>query len=102
MKHIKCGITLMLLSFIIACQPVPCQDNVNGTVKDLEGLDGCGLVIQLDNDQTLVPLNLDEFDLELADGTQVNLSYSLQKNAMGICMTGDIAKIDCIVIIPKR
>lgn len=82
----------------MACHNNPCPESVNGKVKDLAGLDGCGLIIELENGKKLIPMNLEAFEYNLVDGTEVRLHYSVQEDAMGICMAGDIIKINCMVL----
>jgi PKD repeat protein len=70
----------------------PCS--LYGTVADYTGLDGCGLVIQLDNGEVLEPQQIvPEFTLK--DGQRVVLSYTEIPSA-SICMVGKIVRIDCI------
>lgn len=70
----------------------PCS--LYGTVVDYTGLDGCGLVIQLDNGELLEPLQIvPEFTIK--DGQRVILSYTEIPSA-SICMVGKVVRIDCI------
>ena len=70
----------------------PCS--LYGTVVDYTGLDGCGLLIQLDNGEVLEPQQIvPEFTLK--DGQRVVLSYTEMPSA-SICMVGKIVRIDCI------
>ena len=98
MKYRKLITTAVLFTFLVACQNNPCPDGVNGILKDLEGLDGCGFVIEVENGKTLIPMNLEAFDIALSDGSEVLLSYAVQEDAIGICMAGDIVKIECIAL----
>ncbi|NRA91445.1 MAG: hypothetical protein HRU26_01975 [Psychroserpens sp.] len=83
---------------LTACGNDTCKDAVNGTIKNLEGLDGCGMVIQLENDKVIIPSNLEEFDLDFAEGLSISVAYTAQPDMMGICMAGEIVSIDCITI----
>jgi PKD repeat protein len=70
----------------------PCS--LYGTVVDYTGLDGCGLVIELDNGEVLEPQQIvPEFTLK--NGQRVVLSYT-GIPSMSICMVGKIVRIDCI------
>jgi PKD repeat protein len=69
--------------------------NEPGTVKDYTGLDGCGLLIVLDNGIVLEPAEIVP-DFVLYDGQRVQLSYTELKDRASICMAGVIARIDCI------
>ncbi|MBO6630583.1 MAG: hypothetical protein JJ936_03315 [Psychroserpens sp.] len=62
----------------------------------MNGLDGCNFVIELENNEILIPTNLEEFNIEVLDGASVSLTYALQEDVMGICMAGYIVKIECI------
>ena len=81
---------------IYAGQPQLC--NHTGTVKDYTGLDGCGMVIVLDNGTVLEPVEIVP-DFKLYDGQRVQLGYTELKDRASICMTGLIVRIDCIIEI---
>ena len=98
MKFNRLVTLIIFFMSLIACHNNPCPESVNGTVKDLAGLDGCGLIIELENGKKLIPMNLEAFEYNLVDGTEVRLHYSVQEDAMGICMAGDIIKINCMVL----
>jgi PKD repeat protein len=70
----------------------PCS--LYGTVADYTGLDGCGLVIKLDNGELLEPQQIVP-NFELKAGQRVMLSYTEIPYA-SICMAGKIVRIDCI------
>jgi PKD repeat protein len=71
----------------------PCS--LTGTVKDYTGLDGCGLMIVLDNGEALEPVEIvPGFALEA--GQRVRLSYTELTDRASICMAGKIVRIDCI------
>jgi PKD repeat protein len=70
-----------------------------GTVKDYTGLDGCGLIIKLDNGIVLEPVEIKQ-NFSLYDGQRVRLSYTELNNRASICMMGIIARINCISEIP--
>ena len=66
-----------------------------GTVRDYTGLDGCGLLIELDNGVVLEPAEVVP-NFVLHDGQRVRLGYTELKDRASICMTGLIVRIDCI------
>ncbi len=71
-----------------------CGELVQGTLKNLTGLDGCGFVIDLENGSRLEPESFPTgFDPQ--DGEQVKFSYTALDQA-SICMTGQPVKIHCI------
>jgi PKD repeat protein len=75
----------------------PCS--LYGTVMDYSGLDGCGLVISIDNGELLEPRQIvPEFTLK--EGQRVVLSYT-ETPSPSICMVGKTVRIDCIREIEK-
>jgi PKD repeat protein len=69
--------------------------SLTGTVMDYTGLDGCGLLIILDNGETLQPAEVVP-NFVLKEGQRVRLSYTELTDRAGICMKGKIVRIDCI------
>ncbi len=45
-----------------------CSKSVHVKLKNLTGLDGCGWVLQLDDNSYLEAQNLDQFEIELKEG----------------------------------
>jgi hypothetical protein len=83
--------------FTTACNKNTCSDSVKAELKDLSNIDGCGLVVKLENGTILDPLNLSDFNIEMTDGKKVWVSYHLTTNLIAtICMVGDIIEIDYI------
>jgi hypothetical protein len=85
------------LIFIIltSCKKEPCSGAQKAIFKDLSGLDGCGLVIELENGKKLEPINLSEFSITPENGRKIWVKYHLFEGG-SICMVGDIVKVDCI------
>jgi PKD repeat protein len=71
----------------------PCS--LTGTVKDYTGLDGCGLVIGLDDGEILEPAEVVP-NFVLKEGQRVRLSYTELTDRASACMAGKIVRIDCI------
>jgi PKD repeat protein len=69
--------------------------NLTGTVVDYTGLDGCGLLIKLDNGEILEPAEIVP-NFVLKNGQRVHLAYTELKDRASICMAGKIVRIDCI------
>jgi PKD repeat protein len=69
--------------------------SLTGTVMDYTGLDGCGLLIILDNGEALQPAEVVP-NFVLKDGQRVRLSYTELTDRAGICMKGKLVRIDCI------
>jgi PKD repeat protein len=72
--------------------------SLTGTVKDYTGLDGCGLIIELDNGERLEPAEIVPNFL-LKEGQRVQFSYTELKDRASVCMVGKIVRIDCITEI---
>ena len=96
--HIKNIIWIGLIAVILSsCNKNKCSDSVKAELKDLNGLDGCLFVIELENGDRLEPLNLSDFNIKLKDGKKIWVSYHLTVNFIAtLCMVGDIVEIECI------
>jgi len=64
----------------------------SGTIKDFTGLDGCGLVIILDNGTVLEPAVLPTGVILIPD-KKISFTYQNLANKYSICMAGPIVKI---------
>jgi hypothetical protein len=71
------------------------KGELEGTVIDATGLDGCGLLIKLDNGSTLQPVVLPT-GFTLQKDKRVKLTYTILKDRMSTCMNGSIAEITSI------
>lgn len=105
-------LSLILLSAVTSCQhnELP-QANACGTfatIRDLRGLDGCGIVLELDNGEKLEPLYNASWcgtpplppptieNIALMDGKRVSISYKELTDRVSICMVGKVVEITCI------
>jgi hypothetical protein len=70
-----------------------------GTVVDFTGLDGCGLLITLDNGQNLEPYQLPP-GTRLEAGKKVCVKYEELTDRASICMAGMIVKITSLKYLP--
>lgn len=90
----------LLLTFVLlifsACERTSCENAQAATIEDYTGLDGCGLVIKLQNGDVLEPTNLNDFNMTPTDGMKVWVKYHELQSVMSICMVGPIVEIDCI------
>lgn len=68
------------------------QEEITGTVKDYTGLDGCGLVIVLDNGTNLEPVSLPANVTLIAD-RRVSIKYRTLTDRATNCMAGTIVEI---------
>ncbi|HVI43830.1 MAG TPA: hypothetical protein VM802_03140 [Chitinophaga sp.] len=67
-----------------------------GTVKDMSGLDGCGMMIELKDGSRLQPVEFKEPGFTLKDGQHVKLNYTELKDRMTTCMSGKVVRVECI------
>jgi hypothetical protein len=89
-----------LIYLLIALLPVfsSCKKSSTGwikaTIQDLTGLDGCGMVIQLEDQSYLEPINLPDFndDATIEDNQKVWVKYQ-EISGGSICMVGEIIEI---------
>ncbi len=93
---------LILLSCLLIlcaskCEKGECTEM--GTIKDFSGMDGCGLMIVLDNGEKLQPVEYDSDKPEIREGQRIKFGYKELKDQMGICMSGKMVKINCIEFI---
>jgi hypothetical protein len=86
--------TVLLLIFS-ACDRTSCENAQAATIEDYTGLDGCGLVIKLQNGEVLEPINLNDFNITPTDGMKVWVKYH-EVGMMSICMVGPTVEIDCL------
>jgi hypothetical protein len=86
--------TFLLLIFS-ACDRTSCENAQAATIEDYTGLDGCGLVIKLQNGEVLEPVNLNDFNITPTDGMKVWVKYH-EVGMMSICMVGPTVEIDCL------
>jgi hypothetical protein len=89
--------SLMILTVItFSCQKSDCKDAVEAKFVDKTGFDGCGMVIEVLDNEFIEPTNLAEFDISPKDGMKIWVSYKLSENSASICMIGEIVDIICI------
>ena len=86
--------TFLLLIFS-ACGRTSCENAQAATIEDYTGLDGCGMVIKLQNGDVLEPTNLNDFNITPTDGMKVWVKYH-EVAMMSICMVGPTVEIDCL------
>lgn len=92
MRIILFALTILLF---VSCNRSSCDNAQAATIVDYTGLDGCGLVIQLQNGTVLEPVNLNDFNLTPTDGMKVWVKYH-EIAGGSICMVGQIVEIDCL------
>lgn len=84
----------LILLLLMACSKSN-SGMLKGRLHDYTGLDGCGMLIDLDNGTTLEPANLSNFqdNVNLVDGQKVWVKYH-EISTGSICMVGKVAEID--------
>jgi hypothetical protein len=88
---------LVIVAFLfVSCNRSSCDNAQAATIEDYTGLDGCGLVIKLQNGTVLEPTNLNDFNITLTDGVKVWVKYHELSGMGSICMVGSIVEIDCL------
>jgi hypothetical protein len=81
---------------LLSCNRTSCENAQAATIEDYTGLDGCGLVIKLQNGNVLEPVNLNDFNITPTDGMKVWVKYHEVSGMASICMVGPIVEIDCL------
>jgi len=79
----------------VSCKRTSCENAQAATIIDYTGLDGCGLVIKLQNGEVLDPVNLNDFNITPTDGMKVWVKYH-EVGLASICMVGPTVQIDCL------
>ena len=84
-----------LVLFVGCAKSTSCQNALQGRIKNLSGLDGCGWVIEA-NGKTFEPLNLNDFDSTLKKNNQ-KIYFTYQSSPAGsICMVGETVQLTCL------
>jgi hypothetical protein len=83
------------LSFLIFSCSKSHEDMTKATIKDYTGLDGCGMVIELENGDEIEPSNLNSFSssVSITDGQKIWVKYH-EIGGASICMVGPSVEID--------
>jgi hypothetical protein len=83
------------LSFLVFSCSKSHEGMTKATIKDFTGLDGCGMLIVLENGDEIEPSNLNNFSssVSISDGQKVWVKYH-EIGAMSICMVGPTVEID--------
>lgn len=89
-------ISIFTFVTLVACaKSTSCQNALQGRIKNLSGLDGCGWVIEA-NGKTFEPLNLNDFDSTLKKNNQ-KIYFTYQSYPAGsICMVGETIQLTCL------
>ena len=77
--------------------------NIEATVKDFTGLDGCTFLIVLDNGDKLLPAKINNEAFELKDNQRIRFAYKEMPDMMSICMAEKMAvEVTCIEELDAR
>jgi hypothetical protein len=93
MKRTLFYVLLVLLPALSACEKSS-TGWIKATIQDLTGLDGCSMVIQLEDESYLEPINLSDFtnSATIEDNQKVWVKYN-EVTGGSICMVGKIIEI---------
>lgn len=111
--RILCMLGIIAFGFIQCdeADTTPGQCSTPATLRNLEGLDGCGWVFELNDGTRLEPRRLmycgtpplpkevtedPLYNFEYIDGKRVFIDYEPIADAVSICMVGDVVRITCI------
>jgi hypothetical protein len=102
--------SISLLLIFLACKTNKEANNIStencktiGTVKDFTGLDGCSLMIVLENGDKLLPASIQDESFVLRDGQRIKLDYKEIEDAMSVCMAEKASiEITCIELISGK
>ena len=95
------ALILLLLYSIPSCKVTKdlIQCRTKAMVVDLSDLDGCGFVLQLEDESRLLATNINDYDLTA--GQSVFIDYK-SSDAMGICMAASsTVELTCVLPRPK-
>ena len=83
------------LSFINFSCSKKHEGMTKATIKDYTGLDGCGMLIVLENGVEIEPSNLNNFSstVSISDGQKIWVKYH-EIGGASICMVGPTVEID--------
>jgi hypothetical protein len=93
---------VLCLSFLAACKTQQSNGSTSpcsqlGTYVDMQGLDGCTFLIQLEDGRKLLPIYSREPDFQPKDGMKVRLDFKPADDMASVCMAEDlIAEITCL------
>lgn len=77
--------------------------NTEAIIKDFTGLDGCSLLIVLNNGDKLLPADItdESFDMDhFVDGQKIRFAYTTVEGGMSVCMAEKaIINITCIEVV---
>jgi hypothetical protein len=92
----KLIVFLSFVGLVTACSTDDaCSGSVHVKMRNKTGLDGCGWVLQLNDNSYLEAQNLNDFEIEFVEGKDLHVKYE-EVNGGSVCMVGKIVKITCL------
>ncbi|MCE2963622.1 MAG: hypothetical protein ACK5UE_05885 [Chitinophagales bacterium] len=90
----------LFIVLLLSCQkkladPSDCPNYKYGTVVDMNGLDGCGFNIRLDDGNILEPTNLAAYPKVKINNQRIRFTYKEVDSIASICMVGVMVEITC-------
>jgi hypothetical protein len=85
---IKRILALAIFIVLLSCKKES-HGEVNATITDISGIDGCGLILVLDDGSRLEPV---QHNFLLTPGQRVAVKYK-KVNNVSICMVGETVKL---------
>lgn len=106
MKNIAFFLFLAGILSIQACKTTKKVDPLTqctliGSVKNLQGLDGCDWVIVTEDANALIPIERVFNGIALEELMKIRFGYKKRPEMMSACMAGDIIEITCMEVISK-
>lgn len=80
----------------------PCSNRSLVTIENHTGFDGCGWLLKLENNEILEPINLNQYNINLVDGTLAYVTYENAEGMASICMMGKMVKICSLEIVKSN
>jgi hypothetical protein len=98
LNNLILGVTILsLLFFLQECDRLENNgfhepETTHGVIRDFSNIDGCGLVIEMDDGTIIIPYLLDK-SLMFADGQEVEFTYKVLPDIDYDCTAGSVAEI---------
>ena len=74
---------------------ISCDNGEVVTLKDFTGLDGCRWMLVTEDNNSLEPMNLDDFIKEPKEDDNYRIEYNVRNDLASVCLVGSIIEITC-------
>jgi len=91
------GVIVLSFGSCTSGKKVTASCAVEGILRDMTGLDGCGFLIELDNGTKLNPVEYTVKSFNFEDGQRIRFAYE-EVDMMNVCMAGQTVRITCLQI----